>query len=200
MVLAQDERLFRNAVLGSFVPIERKVKIPAKYFYKTNSDMYRLDITGNGYKEGIVFEKFDGEDWVHFHDNSMKRLKSFPLSPVGIKARAYKIELKQIKTDTRVLLIYYYEGYSNYLDFHGSARLYIVTIKNGDIANSVMTKGPQYFEESEEIFKRYYLKRFKIYAKDLDGDGVKELIFTKHLMTTILILDKDGKWIKPKNN
>ena len=198
--MAQDERMFRSAVLGSFIPQEEKVKIPTRYFYKTNSDMYRLDITGNGYKEGIVFEKIDGENWLHFHDNRMKRIKSFPLIATGVRARPYKIALRQANATTRLLLVYFYEGYSNYLDFHGSARIYIVTIKNGDIANSVVTRGPQYFEESEEIFNRYYIKRLKIYTKDLDGDGTNELIFSKHLMTTILVLQDDGKWRTPTGN
>ncbi len=191
---AQDERLFRNTVLGAFYPTDITAKLKDKYLLRTNSSMYRVDITGNGFKEGIIIEKMGAESWLHIHNTVFSRLNSFSLEEKGLRARPYKLVLKHISPTVRALLVYFYEGYSEYLDFHGSSRLYIITITDGDIENAIMTAGPQFFEESREIHKRYYLKRMEIYTKDLDNNGVKEIILSKHLMTKVLVLRSDGKW------
>jgi hypothetical protein len=102
--------------------------------------------------------------------------------------------------DIRIIYISFYEGYTKGLDFHGSSRAYIISIKNGDIKNATISKGPRYFEESEEIFGRYYLKRMKMFTEDLDGDGTKELVFKKHRMVRIYrYYEENNLWGRPKS-
>lgn len=196
---AQDERLYRKTVLGAFVPQEQKEKIPTKYLFKANSDMYRVDISGNGYKEGIVFEKIDGENWLHIHDSHLMRIRSFPLHAEGVGAHPIKVSVRQMSKHVRILYISFYEGYTKGLDFHGSSRAYIINVRDGNIKKATLSKGPRFFEESEEIFGRYYLKRMKVSVEDLDGNGTKELVFRKHRMVRIYLLNKEDHWVRPKS-
>jgi hypothetical protein len=196
---AQDERVFRKAVLGAYAPVIKELKIPTQYGYRTNSDMYRIDLTGDGYKEGIVVENIDGENWFHLHSNNMRRIISFSLEAVGVHAYPYKVVLSRVSEDIKVLQIYFYEGYIRGTEFHGSARLYLITYRNNNLKSAVLSRGPQFFLEARERFDHYFIKKLNIHLKDLNGDGIKEFIFTKHSFNMIYILDKEYHWVKARD-
>ncbi len=197
-VAAQDERLFRETLLGGFSKEKAIARVPSRYSFKANTDMYRVDLNGDGYRDGIIFEKIDGENWLHIHDTHLMRVKSFSLPAIGLDARIIKLRLAQVDKKRRVLLVYFYEGYVEYLDFHGSSRLYMITFHDGTLENAVMTRGPQYFSESEEIFKRYYLKRMKVSITDLNNDGVREIIVKKRFITQVYMLAANNHWMRLK--
>lgn len=175
LLFAQDERIFRSILSGDFHSEIDKADVQTKAKWRANSPMYRLDLTHDGHREGIVYEVTENNCLLHIHDDRYQRIKSFSMDIIGPGAHVYRIVLKQLSHSLQALLIYFYEGQISYLDFEGRSRLYIMAIENNSLNNLEMYKGPYVFHEFKD--KHTYINRFyHVYANDLDKDNIKEIV------------------------
>lgn len=193
-LVAQDERNFREIFSDKYANKVGKFKYPTHYFYKANTPLYKIDLTRDGYREGLVYERVDGESWFYVYNNFNKLVKRFYLPNKGLKAHVYKVQLKSVSSRVNVLIIYLYEGYQKWLGFHGTTKLYFLTIIDGDINGLHLSEGPVVYEEARE--RDWYSRRkFLINAKDYDEDGLKEIIIEKGLTKLIYYYKEDiNQW------
>jgi hypothetical protein len=155
---------------------------------------YSLDLNRDGKEEQVVFAKKENEDWIEIFDHEKKKIFSYRFENKGYDSELFRIELKTISPTTDILILYYYEGVSKYIDFQGTARIYAVTIDNKDLKTLSSFKAYSFFDEVK-TFKGHYHKRFyQVVLEDLNGDGIKELIVKHRNTSNVFMYHGDGKW------
>lgn len=192
-VAAQDERFFRQIFSGDLVK-SNEFGEAKKYSYVIHSPYYALDINRDKKDENIVFVKKDSEDWIEILDSDKKKFFSYQLEPKGFDSELFKLELKTISESTDVLLLYYYEGVSKYIDFQGTSRVLAITIDKKDLGTLKTFKGPSFFDESRSQKGHYHKRNYQVYLDDLNQDNVKELIVKHHRMNEVFIYFGNGHW------
>jgi hypothetical protein len=192
-VLAQDERFFRQLFSQE---LGERAKLVKKHKWRVQTPYYEFDLDRDGVKEGIVYEKKDGEDYINFHAPNKKLLKSYFLPAQGPGAKVFRILIKDLSPTTRILILYFYEGYVEYLQSYGSVRLYFVTIDNNNLSTLSFFKGPIYFYELEEFSKTYFQHNYKLSVIDQDGDGVREVLVKYQDIHYFFKYKGKGKWAR----
>lgn len=189
---AADERTFRKAFSGELA----KEKEPPKkgYKWKVASPFYSIDLTEDDIEESIGFEKKDGEDWVHFLDMFKKPSKSFQLFPLGQGSKLYKVSLRRLSKKSKVLILYYYEGSNESVDFTSTARLYFVTIDNNQLRTMKIFKGPYFLYEKDEHPEHYHRRKFEVGLYDYNKDGIQEIFVKYSKISRIYAYLGKGKW------
>ena len=91
----------------------------------------------------------------------------------------------------QVILIHYFEGKIQTIDYKGTSRLYLLTIKDGDLSTLTMTKGPALFIEEEKNKKSYIRRTYNVSLFDYDFDGFKEVAIKYHVISRVLVYSKD---------
>lgn len=194
--MTQDERYFRQIFSGELVK-EKAQSGEKKYSYFIHSPYYDLDLNHDNTPEQIVFVKKDSEDWVEIFENKngeQKKIFSYRFETKGYNSELYRIEFKKLSPKTSVLLMYYYEGVSKYIEMQGSSRLYVVTIDNDDLKTLSAFKGPSFFDEYRSFKGHYHLRNYQVYLQDLNNDGIKELIVKYRQTSQVFLYDGNGKW------
>lgn len=190
---AQDERFFRDMFSGELA--RKKPKLKKKYKWQTNTPFYQFDLDGDKWKESVIFEKRDGEDWLHLHNLYKERIFSYRFDSKGLDSRAVKFSLRSLSSNVKLLVIHYFEGYTSYLNFHGTGRFYFLTVEKGKINSASIFKGPIYWEEFEGRNTHYRIRKSKLGLFDYNTDGVKEVIVKHQLVSTIFGYKGSGNWI-----
>lgn len=193
---AQDERFFKETLMQErpahvALPPEKK-----RFFYKITTPKYSIDINGDGLNEILTYEKRDGEDWFNILDHDKRRLLRLQLRATGIKSKLYRIGLHQISRQTRLLILHFYEGYNEYLEFNGGARYYFVTLDNNDLKTLSGHRGPLFLDERKERRGHYHLRNLHLSLYDHDNDGVKEVAVKHHLVSKIFKYRGNGQWLE----
>jgi len=190
---AQDERYFRQLFSGEINKTETVVD-EKKYSYFVHSPYYALDLNRDGVSEQIVFVKKDNEDWIEILNSEKKKIFGYLFENKGFDSELFRVELKTLSSKTSILLLYYYEGVSKYINFQGTSRVYAITIDNNDLRTMKAFKGPSFFDE-EKTFKGHYHKRnYEVFLEDLNRDGVKELIVKHRNTSNVFIYQGQGHW------
>lgn len=141
-VNAQDERYFRQLFSGE---LNKKSSEEAKkYSWYVHTPYYSLDLNRDGKEEQLTFVKKDNEDWLDILDSDKNKIFSYRFENKGYDSELFRIELKTLGPSTSVLLLYYYEGVSKYIDFQGTSRIYAVTIDNNDLKTLSAFKGSSF--------------------------------------------------------
>lgn len=190
---AQDERFFREIFSGDFYKTGKR-DVKKKFHFKVHSGYYNIDLTGDGITEGIVYEKKDGEDWVHIHDSNKRKVFSYNFEASGVGAQIYKINIAKVSPKSKVLIFYYYEGAIKYSDFRGIGRLYFLSIDDNDLNTLSMHRGPIYWEEKKEQNRGYFQRSYRVSFYDYNKDGIKEIVIKHHLITRVWIYTAPGNW------
>ena len=190
---AQDERFFRQLFAGDLAK-EGKTDDQKKYSYVIHSPYYALDLTRDGKEESIVFAKKDSEDWLEIFDKDKKKIYSYQFEAKGYGSELFKIELKTLSPSTTVLLLYYYEGISKYIEFQGTSRIYAMTLDDNDLQTLQTLKGPSFFDEFKSQKGHYHKRNYQVYLDDLNGDSVKELVIKHQRMSNVYLYLGKGKW------
>ena len=191
-VLAQDERYFRQLFSGE---LNKKGKSDArKYSWSIHTPYYSLDLNRDGKEEQIVFVKKDNEDWIEIFDSEKNKIFGHIFENKGYDSELFRIELKTLNAATDVLLLYYYEGVSKYIDFQGTARIYAITIDNRDLKTLSIFKGSSFFDEVKTFKGHYHKRNYEVYLEDLNRDETKELIIKHRNASTVFIYKGQGKW------
>ncbi len=192
-LLAQDERDFRSVFTGN-LDRKKEIKEEIRYKWRVNTPFYYLDLTGDNLDESFGFEKKDGEDWIHFLDLLKRPQKSFRFDPKGGDSRLYKVQFRRISKRTKVLILYYFEGKTQAVDYISTARLYFVTIDDNKLSTLSMYKGPYFLYEKEEHPEHYHRRRFQVGVYDYNGDGVMEIYTKYHKINRVYAYLGNGKW------
>lgn len=192
---AQDERYFRDLFSGNLT--KDKFQEKKKYKWEVQTPYYEIDLNGDPWKESIVYKKKDGEDWVHIYDMYKNEIFSQRFYNEGWDSRLVKISSHKISKSSRLLILYYYEGYTHYLNFLGTARLYFITLDNDDLKTIKMIKGPLAFFEEEQRYKNYFKRKYHVSLNDLDGDGTRDVIVKHHKIARTYFYRGNGRWFAP---
>ncbi|MBL6990968.1 MAG: hypothetical protein ISR65_14380 [Bacteriovoracaceae bacterium] len=188
---AQDERFIRNIFT---LETEQKIKAQTKWY--TSSPYYELDLNQDGLDESIVTQKRDGQDYLNIHGNLKKKLYSFHLTPKGKNSKIYKLSLRRVSSSSKVLIVYYYEGYVKYLDFIGTARLYLINIDNNDLRSINISKGPVFWVEEEQFEGKYSRSKFTVDLFDYNNDGINEVTVKYNSISRVYMYSRPGHWVK----
>lgn len=190
---AQDERYFRKLFSGELV--NKKDNNPYnKVHFNYSSPYYLVDINGDAEKESLAFVKKDGSDFFEIYDGRNGLLFSHRLDNHGPGSEIFKIEVKKLSSKTNVILLHYFEGYTNYIDYQGTARIYAVTIDNKDLKTLKALKGAIIFDETKLLKGHYHQRNYRAYLEDLDDNGIMELVVKYRNISTVFKYSNQFKW------
>jgi len=192
---SQDERFFRGLFSGTLKEQLHFEGVTKTYKWQVHSQFYEIDLTGDGTKEALVINKLDGTDWIHIHDKWKAHVRSFKLQAKGSDAKIYKINIRNLSLTTRVLVIQYYEGKTEFLELKGSARLFFMTIDNQKLASVALFKGPAIWSEQDDSFFSYSQRKYKFELFDYNNDGQKEIVVKYHKIPRIYKYQQNGRWV-----
>lgn len=191
--MAQDERFFRQIFSGDLAKSGQQSEAK-KYSYVIHSPYYLLDLNRDGKEESIVFAKKDSEDWIEVFDTDKKKIYSYQFENKGFESELFKMELKTLSRETTVLLLYYYEGISRYIDFQGTSRIYALTIDNNELKTMNTFKGPAFFDEFKSQKGHYHKRHYQVFLEDFNEDKVKELVVKHQRMSQVYLYKGEGRW------
>jgi hypothetical protein len=193
--LAQDERFFRELFTGDLAKKEKKI-FKGKLKFRHAGDMHKFDLNGDNRLEGIIAEKQDGQDFIHIHDWKGKRIFSGKLEPMGLNSWLYRISVRRFAKNSKVLILYFYEGETEYLEYRANVRLYFLTMETNDLGTLSLNKGPVIWDEYEDFKDHYHQRRYRIGLYDYNKDGIKEIAVHYHLSSWVYFYKSPGKWIE----
>lgn len=192
-VLAQDERFFRQLISGDLGVSAAEESKTTPHFHAA-SPFYEIDLDGDDRVEYIVIEKRDSEDWLHIHDYNRKRIFSLKFVRLGWESDVFRINLRQLSKDTKVLLVRYYEGHNQGENFTGTGRLYVVSWDKNDLKSLRGVRGPQLWDEFADSKIHYHQRPQHISLFDFDSDGIREVAVRHHLTTKVMKYIGKGEW------
>ena len=190
---SQDERYFRDFFSGKLT--RDKFQEIKKYKFEKKSNYYDIDLNGDGFKESIDYIKKDNEDWIGVYDYHKNLIFQRRLPSVGVNSFVYKISFHKLGENHRVLIIYFYEGYTEYLNYLATSRVFFLTIDKGDLTKIFLKKGPIVFREREKRNRKYGKRNYKLYLRDIDNDGNRDIIVKYHEISRAFIYRGKGRWV-----
>ena len=188
VVWSEDERSFVGP--KTLFPAQQK-----KILFKHFSPEYLVDLTADGKKERIRFVNEDGKDGIVVADFHGKSIFRHDFRAVGLEATPYKILFRSLSASSKVLVIHYYEGYTDYLKFTGSSRLYFLTFEKNDLKTFSMYRGPSVFYEQAEKNKSYRRRNYKVKLVDFNGDGRKDVLVQYSGIKDVFLYKGKGDWL-----
>lgn len=192
-VLAQDERFVRKMLSGDFAPNNEKA-VQGKKHFKAVSSFHEIDLDGDDRVESIVIEKRDSEDWLHIHNYAKEKIYSLKFVRKGWQSDVYKINMREISKDSRVLLVHYYEGHNQGENFSGTARLYVISWDKSDLKTLTAARGPLLWDEFADSKIHYHQRPMHVSLFDFDSDGIREIAVRHHLSSKVMKYSGNGKW------
>ncbi len=192
-VLAQDERLFRELLLNSE---QEKLLRDVKPIYRiqARSNRHFLDLTEDIRNESLFTSKRDGEDWLEIFDHKGEPLLKESLDTHGPWSRLYKIQVRRLNKISKVMILYFYEGVSRYLEFQGTTRIYFISYDNNNLSSLKIYKGPVIWDEKRSFKDHYHQRVYDISFYDLDGDHTREVTVSYGRMNRVYKYLGKGNW------
>jgi hypothetical protein len=193
----QDERFFRQILSGDLGDGKAKDPVgasPKTYWYSVHTPYYDLDLNRDKVSERLVFSKKDNEDWLDIFDQNKKKIFSYRFENMGLNSGLYRVEQKKLSPTADILLLYYYVGYTKFVNTDASAQLYLLTIDNQNLKTMHILKGPSYFEEKKTFRQHYHLGRYSVELRDLNNGRAKAVIVKHRGMSDVLLYEGNGKW------
>ena len=188
-VLSQDESAFRNIITGAKSSLEEK-----NYSWLISSRSFELDINEDGTPEKLLFQKRDGEDWVLMSNPYGTTLFEAKLDPLGKDSRVYKITLVNVSPTVRTLIVHYYVGLTKYLNMESNARLYFITVEDGNFRKTSFYRAGYCWEELSRPTDHYHRRSYDLKIVDYEGDGTREIALVNRSMTMIYSYKGKGVW------
>jgi hypothetical protein len=194
-ILAQDERYFRQIFTGELGNKAQLIK--RDYKWEVSTPAYKLDLDGDGEAEGITISKKDGENWIELSGKLGKPFFRNLIPAIGIDSSLFKINFVTLSPTVKVLLLHFYEGYTNYLQFNGTARVFLLSFENNKLDKISVTTGPSFWIEREKIVDQYFKRLYKIDVIDLNNDSLKEITVSFNRINRTLTYMGNGRFIMP---
>jgi hypothetical protein len=192
---AQDERFFRELFTGDLVKKEKEA-FKGKLKFRTAGAFHKFDLDGDSRFESLIADKQDGQDFIHIHDWKGERIFSGKLEAMGLNSWLYRISVRKFAKDSKVLILYFYEGETEYLEYRANVRLYFLTLESNNLSTLALNKGPVIWDEYEDFKDHYHQRRYKIGLYDYNKDGIKEIAVHYHLSNWVYFYKSPGKWIE----
>lgn len=193
---AQDERFFRRILSGELIESERPPVFEKTYHFVAQSPLYEIDLNGDKKKEALSYEIKDGEHWINIFSASdgKKIIFQGKMETAGKDASLFKISLRELSSKLKVLILFFYEGNSQYLDFNGTGRVYLITFEKNDLSTLHLSPGPAFFQEKEQRNLGYYQRNYAVEIFDYNKDGVRELTVKHGHISRVMMYLGGGKW------
>ena len=169
----QDERFFQK--LYSRQRQQKAELGPREYSWEFWGKVFRYDLNGDGIAEGLQAAKKDHENWFYIRESGGRVLAAYQLETRGREGRLYRIKIKQIADQLKLLILYFYEGFTEWSEFYGTATLYFLVLNASDLNSLKWTKGPTMWLEHKTV-TGYRQRDYGIKIQDMDGDGIKEVM------------------------
>ncbi|MGB0453086.1 MAG: hypothetical protein ACPGJV_05165 [Bacteriovoracaceae bacterium] len=194
VAMGQDERslklLLRKKVDNSQQTILNKTH------YRFSTDWYQFDLDGDKRDEYISFEKVDGIDHIVIRNYRKYPIFKKPFLTQAIGGVVHKVRIKNISKDVKLLLIYYFEGVTEYIDFQSTGRLYFVTWEKNDLNTLSISRGPFYWQEYKNYKGNYFKRKYEVLVQDFNGDGLEEVMSKYHHISRVYHYAGRGVWKK----
>lgn len=192
---AQDERYFRQLLTGELAPSTQKKE--KTYKWEVETPLYQIDLDGDGKPEGIKVQKKDGEDWLELHGALGTPFWRGKLHGKGVGSSLFKIHLVSLAPKIKTLILHFYEGKTDYKEFNGSARVYLVVFEDNKLDKIFYQIGPSFWIEREKMSDQYFKREYKVIAEDFNGDGIKEIAVKFKKISKVLMYLGNGNWKLP---
>jgi hypothetical protein len=192
-VRAQDERYFRQLFTGEFARDPMKEE-KGNYYLSISSPVYHVDLDDDGREERLIVVKHDGEDWIYIENHKRERIFSYKFTPKGGNSGLYRVNIRRLSKDTKIVLLQYYEGFVKYLESRGTARLYMMTIDKRDLSTIAVTPGPNIWDEHKDFKEHYHQRSSAFSLVDFNNNGIREVAVRYHLITRVYFYNGSGKW------
>lgn len=192
---AQDERYFRHLFTGELAPSEHHKD--KTYKWEVETPLYQIDLDGDGAAEGIKIQKKDGEDWIELHGKTGKPFWRGKLQAKGTESYLFKIHLVSLATKIKALILHFYEGKTDYKEFNGSARIYLIVFEDNKLDKLFYQIGPSFWIEREKMSDQYFKREYKVTAEDFNNDGIKEIAVKYKNSSKVLMYLGNGVWKLP---
>ncbi len=190
---AQDERYFRDIYSGEMLQAAKEEVVP-KIYYQAYSPRYVYDLNSDGVKEKFFYETRDGGHFVYVENANNDLLFKGNLESVGKGAYLYRIGLYKLNPKTTVMLLYFYEGNIDYIEFKGTSRLYFLTIEENNLQKIFLKKGPHIWEEFQNTKGHYRQRPYEVSLIDYNHDGTREIAVKHHLISRVYLYKGLGEW------
>lgn len=189
----QDERVFRDLLLHKNKKELENKKIE-NTFVKVRSPFYSIDLGGDKRNEFFYTTKVDGRDYLKIFDHDKKEVFEYKFDSHGPWSRIYRIQVRKISSETKVLLCYFYEGINRYFKFKGTSRLYFLTIDDNSLKKMKMKKGPIIWHEEKDRKDNYLKRKYDISLYDFNDDGIREISVAYKGMSRVFHYLGNGGW------
>ncbi len=191
---AQDERYYRQILNGELPKLTEEAKDIYEHQFNVKGASYSVDLNGDQFNEIIQPQKRDGVDWIEIRDNSQRKVFEAKLLAMGSESSLYKIKLAQISEKTKVMVLFLDEGKTAGRRFESTGRIFLISYDDNDFSTMRLTQGPHFFHEKEGQRDQYWRKSYDVEIRDLDKNGVREVIVEfNHIQRIMRYLGK-GEW------
>ncbi len=192
-ILAQDEKAFRDLLTDKRIKEDEESR-KDDYRFMARGHRYYLDLDGDERSESFFVSKRDGGDWIEFFNHKEEKIFDFRFDTAGSWSRVFKVQLRKISATSKVLMIYFYEGVTRYVNFEGTSRLYMMTWENDDLSTLSMYKGPYLWNEKRTFRNQYQQRKFEVSMFDFDADFEREVAVRYGSITRVYKYLGKGRW------
>ena len=192
-VRSQDERVFRELLTHKIQEDKERSRKP-EYDYKARGHRYYLDLNGDELPESFFISKKDGGDWLELFDRAGEKIYDYKFDTIGSWSRVFKLQMRNISSEAKLVILYFYEGITRYVNFQGTARVYFLTWDNNDLSTLSMYKGPYVWDEKRDFRNHYHQRKFELSMFDFDDDYTREIAIRYGSITRVYKYMGKGKW------
>jgi hypothetical protein len=193
-VFAQDERYYRQILKGELPSFGNEMAWSTEEKFSVDGAQYLLDLNGDGIDEIIQPKKRDGVDWLEIKDASLRNVFEAKLLAMGGDSSIYKIKLAHLSGTVKVLIVFLDEGKTEGRRFESTARIFLIPFENNDLRTMKLTQGPHHFQEKEAQREQYWRRDYNVEVRDVNQDGVRDIIVSYHHIQRIMLYSGKGNW------
>lgn len=191
---SQDERYYRQIFTGELPKLSESVLSESEHQFNVKGASYELDLNGDGIEEYIQPQKRDGVDWIEIRDTTQRKIFEGKLFSAGGESYIYKTRFVHLSPKVKVLVLFLDEGKTVGRRFESTARIFLLSFENNDLSTLSLTMGPHHFQEKEGQREQYWRRDLMVSIRDVNGDGVRDIIVEYNHIQRIMTYKKFGVW------
>ena len=193
-VFAQDERYYRQILKGELPNFSQEIGEALEHQFNVKGTTYSVDLNGDGIEEMIQPQKRDGVDWIEIRNTTQRKIFEAKLLAMGGESSIYKAKLVYLSSTTKLLMLFLDEGKTSGRRFESTARIYLVTFENNDLATMKIATGPHHFHEREAQRDQYWERDYSVEIRDVDKNGVRDVVVQYNHIQRIMVYKGNGNW------
>ena len=193
---AQDERYYRQILNGELPKLGQEIRESQEHQFNVKGASYSIDLNDDGIEEVVQPQKRDGVDWIEIKDSSQRKIFDSKLLAMGGESVIYKAKFARLSPTVKVLMLFLDEGKTSGRRFESTARIFLITFENNDLATMQITSGPHHFHEKEGQRDQYWLRDYSVEVRDIDKNGVRDIVVEFNHIQQIMIYKGKGDWLR----